>query len=156
MILLTTRSETTLKNLFNARAPSFDAKAINQTIQRALASAVLDTQAGLMRDVSDTILRAPGSGRVGETAPRFEAETAIEVAAHLGLVGDGETALPRLDPSNGKASQRPGSFEAREFSTGAGTRAYKTYVPAGTSAGPRAMVVMLHGGSMPFRVEVDL
>ena len=44
-----------MKNPFNARAPTFDADAINATIQQALASAGLDTTSGPLRDVTETI-----------------------------------------------------------------------------------------------------
>lgn len=55
-----------MKYPFGARAPTFDADAINETIQRALASAGLDTQAGPMRDVAETLQRALGTGFNGD------------------------------------------------------------------------------------------
>ena len=59
-----------MKNLFNARAPAFDVDAINQTIERALASAGLDTTSGPMHEVSQTIRRALGSGAASMPAAR--------------------------------------------------------------------------------------
>jgi poly(hydroxyalkanoate) depolymerase family esterase len=47
-----------MKYPFNARAPSFDASAINDTIQRALASAGIDTHAVPMQDMTATLRRA--------------------------------------------------------------------------------------------------
>lgn len=134
-----------MKHPFNARAPSFDANAINETIQRALASAGLDTTAGPMRDVTETIRRALAAGRPAEAHPRFESESVVDVEARVLPVGEDGSAIPLRQPSIGEARQRPGSFEAYEFSNDAGTRAYKVYVPAPKSDGPRAMIVMLHG-----------
>lgn len=134
-----------MKHPFNARAPSFDANAINETIQRALASAGLDTTAGPMRDVTETIRRALAAGRPAEAHPRFESESVVDVEARVLPAGEDGSAIPLRQPSIGEARQRPGSFEAYEFSNDAGTRAYKVYVPAPKSDGPRAMIVMLHG-----------
>jgi poly(hydroxyalkanoate) depolymerase family esterase len=111
-----------MKNPFSGRAPSFDAGAINATIQRALASAGLGTTAGPMHDVTETIRRALAAGGLAETAPSLGREPSIS------------------DPR-----QQPGSFEAHAFSNDAGSRVYKVYVPAATSDAPRAMIVMLHG-----------
>ena len=61
---LTISERAFMKNLFNARVPSFDAKAINETIARALASAGLDTTSGPMRSVTETIRRTLASGRI--------------------------------------------------------------------------------------------
>lgn len=107
-----------MKNPFDARAPAFDADAINETIQRALASAGLDTTAGPMHDVTETIRRALAAGRLAEATPSFDREP---------------------------APQRRGSFEAHQFTNDAGTRTYKLHVPPGTADAPRPMIVMLHG-----------
>lgn len=57
-----------MKNPFDTRSPHFDGEAIHATIQRALASAGLDTSAGTMRDVSETLRRALGAPRPGDEA----------------------------------------------------------------------------------------
>lgn len=135
-----------MKNPFNARAPSFDADAINETIRRALASAGLDTTAGPMHDVTQTIRRALGAGRLVEPAPSCGSESVIDVAARVVPAReDAEDAAWDREPSNSQAQQRPGSFESHQFSNDVGSRAYKVYVPAGKSDAPRAMIVMLHG-----------
>ncbi len=134
-----------MKNPFDARASSFDADAINATIQRALASAGLDTTAGPMHDVTETIRRAMAAGRPAAAAPRFDSASIIDVAARVVPAGDDTNAPWEHEPSMGEARQRPGSFEAHVFSNDAGTRAYKVYVPSGKSDAPRAMMVMLHG-----------
>lgn len=134
-----------MKNPFNARTPSFDADAINATIQRALASAGLDTTAGPMHGVTETIRRALVAGRHAEAAPRFDSDAIIDVAARVVPAGEDTNAAWNRAPSISEARQRPGSFEAHEFSNDAGSRAYKVYVPAGKSAAPRPMMVMLHG-----------
>jgi len=108
-----------MKNPFNTRVPSFDGAAINQTIQRALASAGLDTGTGPMHGVTETIRRALAAGGLPGTAPDPDSGAGADVVA--------------------------GSFQAHRFSNGAGSRSYKVYVPAATGAAPRAVIVMLHG-----------
>lgn len=134
-----------MKNLFNARVPSFDADAINATIQRALASAGLDTTAGPMHDVTETIRRALAAGRPAEAAPKFDSKSVIDVAVQVIRASEDTSATWERRPSIRDAQQLPGSFEAHEFSNDAGSRAYKVYVPAGKFDAPRAMIVMLHG-----------
>jgi len=134
-----------MKNPFYARAVSFDANAINETIQRALASAGLDTTAGPMHDVTETIRRALAAGRPAEAAPGFDNESVIDVAARVVPAGEDTSAAWGREPSINETPQRQGNFEAHEFSNDAGSRTYKVYVPAGKSDAPRAMIVMLHG-----------
>ena len=134
-----------MKNLFNARAPAFDAEAINATIQQALASAGLDTKTGPMLDVTETIRRALGAGNHADVTANNERSTVIDVAARFVAADDApqttwesETVVPAARPLSG-------SFETHEFSNRAGSRAYKVYAPAGHADAPRPMVVMLHG-----------
>ncbi len=117
-----------MKNFFHARAPTFDAQAINDTIERALASAGLQTSQGPMQDVTDTIRRA-----LGAKSPHA-ADDVIDVVARD---VDGNVDAPAEKPG--------GTFDTHSFSNAAGTRAYKLYVPAGQSDAPMPMVVMLHG-----------
>ena len=133
-----------MKFPFNARAPAFDAKAIIDTIQRALTSAGLDTTSGPMRRVNETIRRALGSGGVaGASSSPAASEAIVDVTARVVDAGrDGEiTSKPRPSTSD---AQRPGSFEAHEFINAAGARKYKLYVPARISDVP-PLLVMLHG-----------
>lgn len=116
---------------FDARAPTFDADAIHATIQRALASAGLETRAGPMHDVTETIRRALAAGRPGEARSAPDDGTVIDVDARV--------------VTTGEAPPARGRFETHAFSNNAGSRAYKVYVPAAPSDAPRAMVVMLHG-----------
>jgi poly(hydroxyalkanoate) depolymerase family esterase len=134
-----------MKHPFNARAPSFDADAINATIQRALASAGLDTTTGLMHDVTETVRRALAVGHPGESAPTFNKESVIDVAARHVPAGDSTNATSHCEPSVRESRQQPGSFASYEFSNDAGSRVYKVYVPAGKSDAPRPLIVMLHG-----------
>ena len=109
----------------------FDALAIQQTIQRALDSAGLDTKVGPMRDAMDTIQRALGAGLPAE---------GVRPAANA----EAKDTVPRV-----VRTPQLGSFESFEFRNHAGTRMYKLYVPlplsAGAAATPRPVVVMLHG-----------
>lgn len=134
-----------MKNLFHTRSSSFDAGAINATIQRALASAGLDTTAGPMHDVTETIRRALAAGGLAQAAPSVDGDTVIDIAARVVPADEDTDGAWGHVPSSNEAPQCPGSFETYAFSNDAGSRAYKVYVPAGTSDTPRPMMVMLHG-----------
>ncbi|HEX2541813.1 MAG TPA: PHB depolymerase family esterase [Caldimonas sp.] len=99
--------------------PRFDADDINRTIQRALASAGLDTSTGSMHEVTETIRRALSSN----------ASSAVEPSR----------------PSSPAARSLPGRLIAGEFSNRAGTRAYKLYVPSQGPDSSPPLIVMLHG-----------
>ena len=136
-----------MKNLFNARAPSFDAQAINETIRRALASAGLDTSSGPMHDVTETIRRALASGSPFDAAkPSTAADEVIDVVARVVETPEEVIVAPGVDTLEGQArvldtpatETRPaagdlpeaeapatGTFEAHEFSNQAGSRVYK-------------------------------
>ncbi len=133
-----------MKTPFNIRSPSFDANAVNETIQRALASAGLDTESGPMRGVTETIRRALRSGRSTptESANAASGET-IDVAARVvGVTNLRDSAPVRRSPTNRPQSR--GSFDTHRFSNRVGARAYKLYVPAGIGDSA-PLVLMLHG-----------
>jgi poly(hydroxyalkanoate) depolymerase family esterase len=99
-----------------------DASAIHDTIQRALASAGLDTSTGPMHDVTEVIRRALAAGGITEPG-----------------------AAPATDRTAEGTMAPRGSFKSHEFRNPAGSRAYKVYVPVDAAPGPRMMLVMLHG-----------
>jgi poly(hydroxyalkanoate) depolymerase family esterase len=134
-----------MKNPFNARAPTFDANAIQATIQRALASAGFDTTVGPMHDVTETIRRALGAGRAPEASPSADSQSVIDVSARDVPAGDHKNATRERELLAQQAKPQSGTFEAHTFSNEAGTRTYKVYVPAGESDTPRPLIVMLHG-----------
>jgi poly(hydroxyalkanoate) depolymerase family esterase len=108
--------------------PAHGAASITDTIDRALASAGLDTQAGPAAAVRATIDRA--FAQAGLTA------------AH------GEAVVER--PTADRAAPMPadaGTFASRSFTSEAGSRDYKLYVPGGYDAAgaPMPLIVMLHG-----------
>ena len=125
-----------------------DGRAITETIQRALASAGLDTQSGPMKGVTDTIQQALVAAGLYSDAPSDPDGSSIVGRAHgvpdttsrRGLTIDGvarEVATPQditdvepLDPVAPAESARPGQFVTRSFTNRAGTRTYKLYVPA--------------------------
>ncbi len=137
-----------MKNTCNARTPSFDANAINQTIQRALASAGLDTSSGTMHNVTETIRRALASAGLVDSAlaPAGAASTAsvIDVVARLVDPDEDVNRRPNEAPSTDRTAPA-GIFQTREFSNQAGSRLYKLYVPARALPAAPPMVVMLHG-----------
>ena len=97
---------------------------INETIQRALAAAGLDTRSGVMKGVTDTINRALSSAGLKQRP-----ETPSPVAH----------AEERVDG---------GRFLQHSFTNSAGTRDYKLYIPASYSSEstePVPALVMLHG-----------
>ncbi len=123
------------------RLAAFDAKAINDTIQRAFATAGLDSASGPLRDVSETIRRALESASPMRTPARGKSA----------IVAD----MPMREvPSRGSASSSrsgnssTGRFESCEFRHEAGMLGYKVYIPvdsAPASPTSRPMIVMLHG-----------
>jgi poly(hydroxyalkanoate) depolymerase family esterase len=129
-----------MKFFSGSNAPSFDAASITDTIERALASAGLDTTSGPMRGVTDTIRRAlSGGGPAAPAAFRGDDPSIVDVEPRV--VDDPQEALrPAVSPP-----ESSGTFTTREFTNQAGTRAYKVYVPAKPADAPRPMVVMLHG-----------
>lgn len=129
-----------------SRFPPFNAKNIADTIERALASAGLDAQAGSMRNVTDTIRRALASSGLAAAVPPAAVDDPSVVDVQARVVDEAPTGV---DPLQRKPvvtdPEAPGAFVTREFSNAAGTRAYKVYLPAQTRDVPMPMVVMLHG-----------
>lgn len=119
-----------MKNPFPAQAPGYDAEAITAVIERAFASAGLDTSSAPMQGLRATLRHAlhPGSaGRVATPAAP-ERDAVIDVPA-------------RVTDSDRAAD----SFERHEFHSPAGARAYKLFVPAHRPPAPCPLIVMLHG-----------
>ena len=144
-------------------AHAVDGRAITDTIQRALASAGLDTQSGPMKGVTDTIQQALSAAGLYSAAPNDPDGPSVAARAHgaptsrRGVTIDGvahEVATPQditdvepFEPAAPAESARPGQFVTRSFTNHAGTRTYKLYVPASYAGELREvpMVVMLHG-----------
>jgi len=133
-----------MNRLSNFRSPSFDAAKITDTIQRALASAGLDTTSGPMASVTQTIRQALSSK--GLSDPRQAAaspDAPIDVTARVVDAPVGPHEEPRQRPGIIDA-EAPGTFQAHLFSNAIGSRAYKLYVPIRVDEKP-PLVVMLHG-----------
>jgi poly(hydroxyalkanoate) depolymerase family esterase len=135
-----------MHNPFKAKPPAFDAAAINGVIQRALESAGLDTTQGPMQGVTETIRRALAGSGMTARPTGFDSESVVDVMARVVPAAEDAPAAQPRQPSAGE-ERGSGSFELRSFSSPAGNRAYKVYLPAAAAAAaaPRAMVVMLHG-----------
>lgn len=118
---------------------------IQETIERALSAAGLNTQSGPMRGVTDTIRKALASAGLvagGAVAPAQATPPGgepIDVVARELKTGD---AAPQAEAAEGQ-------FLLRSFSAPAGSRDYRLYIPAAragqTPAGGMPLVVMLHG-----------
>ncbi|MBA2961743.1 MULTISPECIES: alpha/beta hydrolase family esterase [Ramlibacter] len=133
-----------MHRLSNLRLPSFDANKITDTIQRALASAGLDTTSGPMASVTQTIAQALSSNgmrdpRMATAAPDAHIDVPGRMADAPVAPRDG----PRQRPGTIDA-ETPGTFQAHEFRNAIGSRAYKLYVPTRVVEQP-PLVVMLHG-----------
>ena len=121
---------------------------IQETIERALASAGLDTQSGPMRGVTDTIRNALASAGLAVGAAATPAQAAPPNDNTIDVVA---REVPAPGAEAAEADAAGGQFVLRSFSAPAGTRAYKLYVPAQAvgsqkpKAGSLALVVMLHG-----------
>ena len=112
----------------------FDVRAITDTIQRALASAGLDTQSGPMKGVTDTIQQALSAAGLNQraAAPSQHGATIDGVAREIGTPHDSTDGAP-IGPTAPAEPAHPGEFVSRSFTNNAGTRTYKLYVPASYS-----------------------
>ncbi|MBQ0921283.1 PHB depolymerase family esterase [Hydrogenophaga aromaticivorans] len=137
---------------------------IQDTIERALKAAGLNTTSGPMRGVTETIRKAlssaglggatePPRAAPGQSTPR-DGDTIEVVAREVAGPAEAETpTAPHPPVAKRSAATKPaetaeGQFLARSFSSAAGTRAYKLYLPpqaAKAQAKALPMVVMLHG-----------
>jgi poly(hydroxyalkanoate) depolymerase family esterase len=123
--------------------PAANADTIQSTVQRALESAGID--AGVNADIGATIERALSAAGLTQ---RTSVNDADRVTATV-LPTLRQPAVTKRFPAPAPAeTAQPGEFLRRSYTTGAGTRAYKLYVPAsrGVAADTRMpLVVMLHG-----------
>lgn len=140
---------------------------IQDTIERALKAAGLNTTSGPMRGVTETIRKALASAGLGGAAepPRAapaqpeprDSDTIDVVAREVAAPPEAKAPAARA-PSARQPAAEPlppaetaeGQFLARSFSAAAGTRAYKLYLPpqaaqAQVKTKTLPMVVMLHG-----------
>ena len=128
---------------------SFDIASINDTIERALTSAGLNTQTGPMKNVMDTIQQSLAAAGLNQPRPAAsEHGVTIDGVARKIFTPDERPDEAPTRPTAPADEVRPGEFLSRSFTNHAGTRAYKLYVPASYSAQlgePVPVVVMLHG-----------
>jgi poly(hydroxyalkanoate) depolymerase family esterase len=105
-----------------------------------LAAATRAIQQGLGGDFAAT------SFAVAPAAPPFiEGEFRVESAAPQADVQDTERDIgDRTEPATARENP-PGTFTAHRFTCTAGTIDYKLFLPAGPSATPAPLLLMLHG-----------
>lgn len=126
-----------------AQRRSVDLAAIRSTIDDALSSVGLNARnTGVGGDVAATIDQAlSAAGLTAGAAPQRVHATALPKFAQPRGAPPSAPAL-RAEPAN------PGDFLGRSFTSDAGTRAYKLYVPTTYAAQPELrlpLVVLLHG-----------
>jgi poly(hydroxyalkanoate) depolymerase family esterase len=119
----------------------FDADHTNATIERALAAAGLDTSTGPMHGVLETIRRALSTGALPTVGSQDGKPLGVVERVRQHPL-DGVESSP---PSGSGGAGLPGRFLTSQFSSAAGTRTYKLYVPSQAADPPRPLVVMLHG-----------
>lgn len=131
------------------RPPRFEIRGITETIQRALATAGLDTQSGPTRGVADTIQQAlEAAGLSQRSVAPIGDEVAFDEASREADAPFDDTDGKPTEPASGVEKLVPGKFLDRSFTNDAGTRTYKLYIPANypaESGEAAAMIVMLHG-----------
>jgi poly(hydroxyalkanoate) depolymerase family esterase len=125
------------------------ADGITATIQRALASAGLDTKSGPLSGVAKTIDKALCAAGLN-SHHSSEAGSAGQAANHRVYENHATAVQPDVPftPASSPERSRHGEFLSRSFSNGAGRRNYKLYVPASyepANGNAVPMVVMLHG-----------
>jgi poly(hydroxyalkanoate) depolymerase family esterase len=124
------------------------------------------TRLGPLKEATATIQHAIGSGSSARaaSAPRSRAAVLGGAAPALPVLGGAAPALPvlggakallqRLRPQSRQRLTKPadddgadveGSFAEGSYSGRSGTRLYKLFVPAGSAARRRGLIVMLHG-----------
>ncbi|MEO8938412.1 MAG: PHB depolymerase family esterase [Burkholderiaceae bacterium] len=124
--------------------PSIDVNSITATIERALASAGLQTQSGPMQGVTETIRRALSSAGMRADSPAATDASVIDVEARVvGAPQREHLAAHRSSLDHEPAA--PGQCVTRQFANQAGARFYKLYVPASNPGTPMPLIVMLHG-----------
>ena len=133
-----------MKSPFSSRSPSFSLKNITDTIQRALASAGLDTTSGPMASVTETIRQAlSSSGTPNPMRASTAHDSTIDITARVVDIFHDQNGELHHQPVIIE-TETPGTFQSIEFSNSFGRRAYKLYVPIHVDETP-PMVVMLHG-----------
>ena len=113
------------------------------TITQALSGAKTRRESGPAAHAGPTIDLEAEARRTAQPAPSLTSTLAAKLAPILAT-------RPRFTPPKLGQASPPGMpegarFETHAYAAPAGGRAYKLYVPAALPAGPRPLLVMLHG-----------
>ena len=135
--------------LSDASGPVAPADTIADTIGRALTAAGLDRQAGPMQGVTETIRRALADAGLQQRVAKPSWRTPLTdwtgpAPATSRPAGD-RRPLSTQTPAEPAS---PGTFVTRAYTSAAGAREYKLYVPTSYSAATEhaaPLLVMLHG-----------